>query len=283
MGVPLPETVAKSEHALSSASSVVEADALTRVFGTFVAVNAVSFSVAAGETFGLIGSNGAGKTTVLKMLSTLLPPSSGHASVAGCDTVRQASEARRHIGYVPQQLSADGALTGWENLLLSARLYDVPAKEVRPRIEHALEALELTPFAHKLVQGFSGGMIRKLEIAQSMMHRPTVLFMDEPTVGLDPVARHTVLQLIGQLRRRFGTTVIITSHYMEEVETLCDRIAVMSHGRLVALDTPAALKARVGPHATLDDVFAVLAGDEGNSAGSYRDVRQARRAAQIHG
>jgi ABC-2 type transport system ATP-binding protein len=270
MGVPLPETVAKSEHALSSASSVVEADALTRVFGTFVAVNAVSFSVAAGETFGLIGSNGAGKTTVLKMLSTLLPPSSGHASVAGCDTVRQASEA-------------DGALTGWENLLLSARLYDVPAKEVRPRIEHALEALELTPFAHKLVQGFSGGMIRKLEIAQSMMHRPTVLFMDEPTVGLDPVARHTVLQLIGQLRRRFGTTVIITSHYMEEVETLCDRIAVMSHGRLVALDTPAALKARVGPHATLDDVFAVLAGDEGNSAGSYRDVRQARRAAQIHG
>ena len=154
---------------------------------------------------------------------------------------------------------------------------------MRPRIERALAAMELTPFAHRLVQGYSGGMIRRLEIAQSMMHRPTVLFMDEPTVGLDPVARHAVLEHIDGLRRRFGTTVVITSHYMEEVEKLCDRIAVLSHGRLVALDTPAALKARVGPEATLDDVFASLAGDESSAAGSYRDVRETRRAARTHG
>jgi ABC-2 type transport system ATP-binding protein len=263
--------------------AIVEAEGLTRLFGHFLAVDAVSFSVAAGETLGLIGSNGAGKSTVLRMLTTLLPPSRGRARVAGCDTVRDATEARRHLGYVPQLLSADGALTAWENLLLSARLYDVPRQEVHPRMEHALAAMDLVAFAHTLVQGFSGGMIRRLEIAQSMLHHPAVLFLDEPTIGLDPVARHAVLDHIGQLRRRFGTTIIVTSHDMEEIERLCDRIAVLSHGRLVALDTPAALKARIGPQATLDDVFASLAGGEGAAASSYREVRAARRAAQLHG
>ena len=266
--------------------ATVELVGLTRRFGVYTAVDDVSFAVAPGEIFGLIGANGAGKSTVIKMLTTLLPPSAGTARVAGFDISRQPTEVRRHIGYVPQLLSADGALTAWENLLLSARLYDVPHSEVHIRIEHALGAMELTPFAHHLVQGFSGGMIRRLEIAQSMLHHPRVLFMDEPTVGLDPVARRTVLEHVRSLRERFGTTVLITSHYMEEVEELCERIAVLSHGHLVAIGTPNELKTRIGPHATLDDVFAALAGPaaqtEEQGAG-YTDVRQVRRAARTHG
>ena len=166
-----------------------------------------------------------------------------------------------------------------------ARLYDVPGREARTRIEGALKAMELTKFAHHLVSGFSGGMIRRLEIAQSMLHHPAVLFMDEPTVGLDPVARHTVLDHVRTVRHRFGTTVLITSHYMEEVEELCERIAVLGHGRLVAIGTPAELKQRVGPHATLDDVFAALAGpaEQAEEEGGYRGVRQVRRAARTHG
>jgi ABC-2 type transport system ATP-binding protein len=181
---------------------------------------------------------------------------------------------------VPQLLSADGALTAWENVLLSARLYGIPHRQVRPRIEQALGRMELLSVAHRLVQGFSGGMIRRLEIAQSMLHRPAVLFMDEPTVGLDPVARRAVLDHVAELRRDLGTTVLVTSHYMEEIDELCDRLGVLSHGRLVAIGTPAELKAQVGPDAMLDDVFAALAGSGAESAETetYRDVRLSRGA-----
>jgi ABC-2 type transport system ATP-binding protein len=267
-----------------STACVVEVADLTRRFGSLVAVDHVNFQVAAGEVFGLIGANGAGKSTIIKMLTTLLPPTAGSARVAGYDTVRNAAEVRRHIGYVPQLLSADGSLTAWENLLLSARLYGVPPREVAPRITRALTVMELMPFAHHLVQGFSGGMVRRLEIAQSLLHRPAVLFLDEPTVGLDPVARHTVLDHVAELRQRVGTTVVVTSHYMEEIEVLCDRLAVLSHGRLVAAGTPAELKARVGPAATLDDVFAALAGGtETEAEAGLAEVRHARRAARTHG
>lgn len=264
--------------------SAVELDALTRRFGNFTAVDQVSFTVSAGEAFGLIGANGAGKSTIIRILTTLLPPTEGSVRVAGFDVVRQAGEVRRRIGYVPQLLSADGALTAWENLLLSARLYGVPPREVHGRIAEALAAMELTPFAHRLVQGFSGGMIRRLEVAQSMLHHPAVLFMDEPTVGLDPVARRAVLEHVADLRRRLGVTLVLTSHYMEEIDVLCDRLAVLNQGRLVALGTPAELKARVGPGATLDDVFAALSGSatEADQAGGYNDVRQSRRAASSH-
>lgn len=261
----------------------VEVSGLSRRFGDFVAVDQVSFAVRQGEVFGLIGSNGAGKTTVIRMLTTLLPITAGAGRVAGYDLLREPERIRRHIGYVPQLLSADGALTAWENLLLSARLYLIPPHEVRPRIEQALATMGLLPVAYKLVQGFSGGMIRRLEIAQSMLHRPEILFMDEPTVGLDPVARRAVLDHIAALRHEFATTILVTSHYMEEIEELCDRLGVLNRGRLVALGTPAELKAQVGPHATLDDVFAALAGvDEAETAG-YRDTRLARRAARSHG
>ena len=264
-------------------SPMIEVAGLTRLFGDFAAVDHVDFSVAPGEVFGLIGSNGAGKSTMIRMLTTLLPPSGGKASIAGFDVVRRAAEVRRRIGYVPQLLSADGALTGWENLLLSARLYNIPRAEVRRRIETALEKMELAPFAHHLVSGFSGGMVRRLEIAQSMLHHPAVLFMDEPTVGLDPVARQTVLEHVMSLRRNLGTTILVTSHYMEEIEMLCDRLAVLSRGKLVAIGTPDELKARVGAHATLDDVFAALSGGmETEESKGYHDVRQARRAARSH-
>ena len=257
----------------TEAASAIVLQGLARRFGTFTAVDHISFTVARGEAMGLIGANGAGKTTIVEILTTLLPPSEGSVTVAGFDVVRQARRVRQHIGYVPQLLSSDGSLTAWENLLLSARLYNVEHREVKPRIERALEAMELMPFAHHLVQSFSGGMIRRLEIAQSMLHRPDVLFLDEPTVGLDPVARRTVLDHIAGLRRRFGTTVLVTSHYMEEIEELGDRGAMLSHGSVVAIDTPTALKAAVGPGATLDDAFVALAGaGETEAVGGYRTV-----------
>jgi ABC-2 type transport system ATP-binding protein len=265
------------------AGPAVIANELTRRFGELVAVDRASLSVEPGEIFGLIGPNGAGKSTLIKMLTTLLPPTGGTGFVAGFDIVRQAAEVRRHIGYVPQLLSADGALTGRENMLLSARLYGIPARERRPRIVDALAVMGLTEAADHLVQRYSGGMIRRLEIAQSMLHRPTVLFLDEPTIGLDPVARRAVWEHVRQLRDRFQTTMLVTSHYMDEVEALCGRVALIHRGRIAEVGTPEALKAELGPGATLDDVFAHLTGAELEIEGSYRDVRRTRRAVREHG
>ncbi len=278
-----PDTV--SPAADTSGSAVIEVRALTRRFGSFVAVDRVSFGVGRGEVFGLIGANGAGKSTVIRMLTTLLPVTSGGATVAGYDLVRNPGEVRRHIGYVPQLMSADGDLTATENLLLSARLYGIPFREIRSRIEQTLAAMDLAPFAHRLVKAFSGGMIRRLEIAQGLLHCPAILFLDEPTVGLDPAARHAVLGRLAKLRAETATTILLTSHYMEEIEELCDRVGVLREGKLVAVASPAELKARVGPAATLDDVFAALAGEEAKSPEiqAYRDVRLSRRAARSHG
>ena len=219
---------------------------LTRRFGALTAVDALSIEVAPGEVFGLIGSNGAGKSVTIKMLTTLLPPTAGAAWVAGFDIATEAAQVRQRIGYIPQMVSADGGLTGYENLLVSAGLYGMSRPDRTVRIDEALTLMDLRDSASQLVRHYSGGMIRRLEIAQSMLHRPRVLFMDEPTVGLDPVARETVWSHVRSLRARFGTTVLVTSHYMEEVEELCDRIAVLSHGRLVAIGTPDALKTRIG-------------------------------------
>jgi ABC-2 type transport system ATP-binding protein len=267
-----------------TASAVVIA-ALTRKFGELTAVDGVTLEIAPGEIFGLIGPNGAGKSTLIKMLTTLLPPTSGTASIAGYDIVGQPAEVRRHIGYVPQLLSADGSLTGYENLLLSARLYGVPRGERKQRIAGALERMGLTASAHHLVGHYSGGMIRRLEIAQSLLHRPTVLFLDEPTVGLDPSARETVWQRVTELRDRFHRTMVVTSHLMDEINEFCDRIALIDRGRIAAIGTPAELKARVGPDTTLDDVFIrlVTRAGESETGEGYVDVRRARRAARDHG
>jgi ABC-2 type transport system ATP-binding protein len=266
-----------------SSPPAIAVDCLTRAFGDHVAVSAVSFEVAAREIFGLIGPNGAGKSTLVKMLTTMLPPTSGGARIAGFGIVRDAKEVRRRIGYVPQLLSADGALTAYENLLLSARLYLIPRREREARIDAALREMELEDAKARLVQTYSGGMIRRLEIAQSMLHNPTVLFMDEPTVGLDPIARHGVWDRVRSLRDRFGTTMLLTTHLMDEADALCDRIGVLHAGVLEAVGTPAELKARVGPEATLDDVFAAIAGGQIADEGSFRSIREERRAERAHG
>jgi len=261
----------------------IKVDGLTRAFGDHVVVRAVSFEVKAGEIFGLIGPNGAGKSTLVKMLTTMLPPTSGVARVAGLDIVRDAKRVRSRIGYVPQLLSADGALTAYENLLLSARLYLIPRRERETRIAAALREMGLDEARDRLVQTFSGGMIRRLEIAQSLLHRPAVLFMDEPTVGLDPVARHTVWDSVRELRARLGATMLLTTHLMDEADSLCDRIGVLHDGVLEAVGAPADLKARIGPQATLDDVFIAITGGQIASEGSYRNVRQDRRSERAHG
>jgi ABC-2 type transport system ATP-binding protein len=262
---------------------VIEVRDLTRRFGSITAVDHVNLSIEAGEVFALLGRNGAGKTTVIKMLATLLPPTSGDAWVGGFDVQREAARVRRIIGYVPQALSADGDLTGYENLRVFARLYDIPRAEIRGRIDEALAFMELAPFADKLVKTYSGGMIRRLEIAQSMLHRPRVLFLDEPTVGLDPVARIAVWDRLEQLQSRLHSAILLTTHYLEEAERLCGRVAIMNRGRITAMDSPRALKAALGPNATFEDVFEHYtgAGEEGPAA--YLATSRTRIAAQRHG
>lgn len=259
--------------------------ALTRRFGDLCAVDHVTLTIHRGEIFGLIGPNGAGKSTLIKMLTTLLPPSSGTATIAGYDIVRQPAEVRHHIGYVPQLLSADGALTGYENLLLSARLYGVPRREQKERITRALERMGLSEASDRPAGHYSGGMIRRLEIAQSLLHRPDVVFLDEPTVGLDPGAREAVWERVLDLKDKFQRTLVVTSHHMNEIDQFCDRIALMNRGRIAVVGTPAELKAHVGPDATLDDVFIrfVEKAGETEAEGSYGEVRRTRRAAREHG
>jgi ABC-2 type transport system ATP-binding protein len=231
-----------------------------------------------------LGPNGAGKTTAIKMLTTLLPPTSGTARVAGFDITRAASSVRRVIGYVPQALSVDGSLNGYENLLIFAKLYDVPAVERKARVNDALEFMGLTEAASKLVRHYSGGMIRRLEIAQSTLHRPPLLFLDEPTVGLDPIARQSVWEHIERLRADFKTTVFLTTHSMEEAESLCSRVAIMHRGKIVVTGTPDYLKSSIGrERATLGDVFIHYAGDTLESGGSYRETSRGRRTARRYG
>jgi ABC-2 type transport system ATP-binding protein len=264
----------------TNGTNVIEVHSLTRRFGSLVAVDHLVFACAAGATFGLLGPNGAGKSTLIKMLTTLLPPTEGTARVAGYDLVEHPEAVRRKIGYVSQMLSADGDMTGRENLLISAKLYGIPRAERNRRIAQALEFMDLAHVGNKLVRQYSGGMIRRLEIAQSMLHRPSVLFMDEPSVGLDPSAKRAVWERIRDLRREFGTTILMTTHDMEEADQLCHMVAVMHHGVLAAMDTPAALKAQVGPEASLDDVFIHFTGATISEGGELRDVARTRIKSQ---
>src|SRR5579863_5123471 len=238
--------LASSGNNAKPAAPTVETFGLTRRYGTVTAVSELTLNVPAGSIFGLLGPNGAGKTTTIKMLTTMLAPSGGTARVAGYDVVGQPLEVRNSIGYVSQMVSADGALTGYENLLLFARLYGIPRGQRRERILEALKFMSLGESANVLVRKYSGGMIRRLEIAQSMLHRPVVLFLDEPTVGLDPVARRAVWEHLRELRDQFGTTILMTTHDMEEADELCETVAIMHRSRAVAVGAPLALKAQVG-------------------------------------
>ena len=265
------------------APPAIETRQLTRVFGDLVALNALDLVVEPGIIFGLLGSNGAGKSTTIKILTTLLPPTIGTARVAGFDVVKDPARVRRHIGYVPQLLSADGALSGRENLTLSARLYRVPREERRSRINAALEFMDLVPVGDHLVRTYSGGMIRRLELAQAMMHEPKVLFLDEPTIGLDPVARRAVWDRLQELKGRSGMTILLTTHDMEEAEVLCDRLAILHQGAVAVAGAPTELTADIGPEATLEDVFIAAAGGSIEEGGAYRDVSQLRSSVRRRG
>jgi ABC-2 type transport system ATP-binding protein len=261
--------------------SLLETESLTCAFDDLIAVNHVTFSVNESEVFGLVGPNGAGKSTMIKILTTLRKPTSGTARICGFDIVKNPSDVRRMIGYVPQMVSADGDLTARENLHLYSKLYDVPPSERQSRAQEALEFMNLADVADKRVRQFSGGMIRRLEIAQSMLHRPRMLFLDEPTVGLDPVARASVWEHIMELRTKYGTTILLTTHMMEEVESLCTRMAIMNHGKMVGIGTAAELKTSTGdPNATLDEVFIKFAGAESAESGGFQQASRARRTAR---
>lgn len=244
---------------IGPARTVIETVGLTRRFGEILAVDGISLRVAAGEIFGLIGPNGAGKSTLIKMLTTMLPPTLGRAMVAGFDVVRMPEQVRKHIGYVPQLLSSDRELTGYENLLLSARLYLIPRAERKARIDDAIKMMGLGEAYNRMVRDYSGGMLRRLEIAQSMLHRPAILFMDEPTVGLDPGGRRTVWEHVRALNQNLGSAIVMTTHYMDEADALCHRVAVIASGKLKAIGTPLELKAQYAPNGSLDDVYRTLA------------------------
>ena len=258
---------------------IVRTEKLTRRFGSFTAVDSLDLEVQEKEIFGLLGPNGAGKTTTIKMLNTLLPPTSGKAFVNELDVVRESSKVRRCIGYVPQLLSAEANITGYENLLIFGKLHDVPRKDLEERARNALRYMGLEEFGDKLVRTYSGGMVRRLEIAQSSLHHPKLLFLDEPTIGLDPVARRAVWEMVKDLREKYDTTIFLTTHFMDEADTLCDRIGIMNHGRLIALGSPAELKERTSSD-NLDEAFIKLTGNILDTSGNVRDIQRDRSTAR---
>jgi ABC-2 type transport system ATP-binding protein len=262
--------------------AAVRCAGITYRFGDHVAVDHLDLEIAPGETFGLLGPNGAGKTTTIRMLTTLLKPMAGTVTVFGTDAAAYPMRVRRMIGYVPQLLSADATLTGQENVELFGRLFDVPRRLRAERVEGALAAMGLTDAAQRLVKTYSGGMIRRLELAQALVSAPGLLVLDEPTVGLDPIARSDVWDFIDRLRESSPITVLMTTHYMDEADTYCDRVSLMHAGSIRATGTPGMLKATLGADATLDDVFRHYTGgtlDGDPEKGGIRDVRRARRTA----
>jgi ABC-2 type transport system ATP-binding protein len=250
-------------------------------FGDTVAVDGLDLAVRQGEVFGLLGPNGAGKTTTIRLITTLLPAPPGTVHVFGVDVARRRTAVRRLIGYVPQQLSADATLTGRENVGLFARLFDVPRRQRAARVAEVLRAVDLTDVADRPAKTYSGGMVRRLELAQALVSAPRLLVLDEPTVGLDPVARDSVWARIEQIKAATGMTVLVTTHLMQEADQRCDRVALMHRGRIQALGSPAELRGTLGESATLDDVFRAYTGDQlDDNSGGMREVQAARRTAR---
>lgn len=247
-------------------SAAIHTRGLKRVYGDAVAVHGLDLTVAEGESFGFLGPNGAGKSTTISMLSTLLRPSAGHAAVAGVDVSHRPDEVRRRIGVVFQEPTADRELTGWQNLSFHARLYGMRRRDAYAQARTLLDMMGLADRRDTPVGTYSGGMQRRLEVARALMHRPQVLFLDEPTTGLDPQSRAQVWQKLGELGRQDGVTVFLTTHYLEEAEN-CDQIAVMDHGRLVAQGTPYELKSAIGA-----DVVHLRTDDDTETARSIREV-----------
>ncbi|HEC98718.1 MAG TPA: ATP-binding cassette domain-containing protein [Nitrospirae bacterium] len=223
----------------------VEVTGITRQYGQITAVDNVSFDVFEGEIFGFLGPNGAGKTTLVRMLTTLIKPTSGTAMVANCDVMKKPDMVRRQIGVVPQAMTSDLDLTGYENMDIYGRFYGIPKRERKERIGYLLDMVGLTARAHGLVATYSGGMRRRLEVARVLVHMPKILFLDEPTIGLDPQSRRAVRDFLKKLRAEDSMTVFLTTHYMEEAETLCSRVAIIDSGRIIALGSPGDLKAQL--------------------------------------
>ena len=231
---------------------------IRKTFGDFTAVDGVSFAVPPGEVFGLLGPNGAGKSTLIRMLTTLLPPTSGTAIVGGHDIVAAADGVRRAIGVIPQAMTSDTELSVEENLIIFAKLYGVPRDKRRRLIDELLAAVELTEWRNKQVMYLSGGMRRRVEIARGLVHEPSIFFLDEPTTGLDPVSRVAVWEMLRKVKQERNLTVLLTTHYMDEADQLCDRIAIVDHGRLVALDSPLKLKASIPSHNAIEASFSAV-------------------------
>jgi ABC-2 type transport system ATP-binding protein len=265
----------------------VDGRQLTYRYGQFTAVNDVTLQVRPGETMGLLGPNGAGKTTVVRMLTTLTPVQQGELRIFGMDVRDQTIDIRSNIGYVPQQLSIEPALTGRQNVEWFARLYGVPRAARTERVNEALDAMELLDVADRRAGAYSGGMVRRLEVAQALVNRPSLLVLDEPTVGLDPIARDRVWTQVQNMQAQFGMTVLLTTHYMEEADALCDRVALMHRGELRAVGTPAKLKSTVSAYASLEDVFrhytASALTEDAEASGSFREIRSSRKVARRAG
>ncbi|MGE3276560.1 MAG: ATP-binding cassette domain-containing protein [Vicinamibacterales bacterium] len=223
----------------------IDVRGIRKRFGDFTAVDGISFSVPEGEVFGLLGPNGAGKSTLIRMLTTLLPPTEGSALVAGHDVAHESDAVRRAIGVIPQAMTSDTELSVEENLIIFAKLYGVPREKRKRTIAELLDAVELTEWKDKQVMYLSGGMRRRVEIARGLVHEPRIFFLDEPTTGLDPVSRVAVWEMIQKIKKERNLTVLLTTHYMDEADRLCDRIAIVDHGHLVALDSPIKLKASI--------------------------------------
>jgi ABC-2 type transport system ATP-binding protein len=260
----------------------VRCEHLIHRFDSFIAVDDLTLDIKQGEAFGLLGPNGAGKTTTIRVFNTLLPVQQGIVEVFGMDVLKRPMDVRYNLGYVPQQLSIEAALTGRQNVMWFARLFDIPRHERPARVDEALSAMDLLDVADRLAGTYSGGMVRRLELAQALVNRPSLLILDEPTVGLDPIARDSVWERVRYMQATYGMTVLVTTHYMEEADALCDRVALMHRGQLRAIDSPTALKRALGPHASLEDVFRHYAGATLNpfERGSLRDVRRNRTTAR---
>ena len=233
----------------------IDVRGLVKQFGDFTAVKGVSFAVEQGEVFGLLGPNGAGKSTLIRMLTTLIVPTAGSATVSGCDIAKDPDGVRRAIGVIPQAMTSDLDLTVEENLLIYAKLHQVPRDRRNKLIPELLASVELSEWSNKLVKNLSGGMRRRVEIARGLVHEPRVFFLDEPTTGLDPVSRVAVWEMLQKIRQERSLTILVTTHYMDEADRLCDRIAIVDHGELKALDSPAMLKASIAGRNMLEVSF----------------------------
>jgi ABC-2 type transport system ATP-binding protein len=248
-------------------------------FDDHLAVDDVSLEVSEGEVFGLLGPNGAGKTTTIRLVTTLLPVQAGRVEVFGLDVGRDAMTVRRELGYVPQQVSIEGALTGRENVMLFARLFDVPRARRRAVVAEVLDLMGVADAADRLASTYSGGMVRRLELAQALVNRPRLLVLDEPTIGLDPIARAGVWARVEELVGQVGMSVLVTTHAMEEADQHCDRVALMHRGSIRACGSPHELRRALSPAASLDDVFRHWTGDDLTGGEVFRDVRSTRRTA----